>query len=172
MATSNKTFSEKQEKLIANELGGYQVGMSGAGAANPGDVRTYDWLVECKTHTEPDQSILFDIDVWKKIQNEAMAMHRKPVLVVDDGSQTIAKTWCLCRSANLNLSGVVTVDLPNKIRKNISCKHDKLIKHLKDSAKSVIIPGKFYQDIAYEVHWADDDVVILPFHLFKEIFEK
>ena len=92
---NNKEFSTKQEKLIASELGGYPVSGSGARPCAPRDVKTYEWLVECKTHTKPDQSILFDINVWKKITDEAMATHRKPVLVVDDGSQSISRTWCL-----------------------------------------------------------------------------
>lgn len=171
----NKAYSSKQEKLIANELGGYPVGLSGAGAANPGDVKTYDWLVECKTHTKSDQSILFDLDVWKKIQNEATGIHRKPVLIVDDGSQTIDKTWCLCKASNLNMSGAIAVDLPMSIRKNITCKHDKLINGLKEISRTNIIQrDTFYSSsyVIYEVNWGGHDVAIMPFATFKELIEK
>ncbi len=171
---STKDYSSKQEKLVANELGGYPVGMSGAGAANPGDVKTYDWLIECKTHTKPDQSILFDLLVWQKIENEAMGIHRKPVLIVDDGSQSISKTWCLCRSANLNVSGAISGDLPVAIRKNITCKHDKLVNGLKEIAKMGINGNTFYGSsyLMYEVKWNNEDVLIMPFATFKELFEK
>lgn len=173
MAESTKTFSIKQEKLIASELGGYPVSGSGARPCAPGDVKTYDWLVECKTHTKPDQSILFDINVWNKICDEAMATHRKPVLVVDDGSQSINRTWCLCRENNIPLAGILTADFPSAIRKNITCKHGKLDKALKDAAKGTALDGSnFYIGAAFEVHWNDEDLIVLPFKLFKELFEK
>lgn len=173
MAANNKIFSSKQEKMVAKELGGYQIGGSGAVPCAPGDVKTYEWLVECKTHTEPDHNIFFDLAVWKKIENEAMGMQRKPVLVVDDGSQSAKKTWCLCRQSNLNLSGVVTTDLPVKIRKNISCKHDTLSDTLKKKSKGIVVPGtSFYEHVIYEVEWGDEFVVILPLKTFKELFEK
>ena len=173
MAENNKTFSNKQEKMIAKELGGYPIGGSGAMPGAPGDVKTYEWLVECKTHTKPDHTIFFDLGVWEKIQKEAMAMHRKPVLIVDDGSQSASKTWCLCRAANLNLTGgVVTTDLPVTIKKNISCKHDKLQSALKDQTKKIVIQGGFYETAVYEATWGGEQVIVLPLSTFKELFEK
>lgn len=171
---NTKEFSKKQEKMIAKELGGYPVGLSGAGAANPGDVRTYEWLVECKTHTSPDHSILFDLDVWKKIQQEAFGFQRKPVLIVDDGSQSIDKTWCLCRSDNLNLSGVIAVSLPMSVRKNITCRHEKLEKGLKEAIKGKIEENTFFYNcqVVYETEWAGKDVTVMPFKVFKELFDK
>ena len=135
----------------------------------PGDVKTYDWLIECKTHAEPDKPILFNLDVWKKIENEAMGMQRKPVLIVDDGSQSINKTWCLCRASNINLRATISTQLPMTIRKNISCKHDKLESALKQQTKGAI--GEFYTNAVFEVNWGDEEVVVLPFCVFKEIFE-
>lgn len=169
---NNKQFSEKQEKLIASELGGYQISGSGSRPFAPGDVKTYEWLIECKTHTKPDQNILFDINVWKKIEDEAMATQRKPVLVVDDGSQSVSRTWCLCRANNINLTGFITLELPMKIRKNITCKHDKLVKGLKDGSKGLVFSEGFYQDAVYETHWGDEDVLVMPFKIFKELFEQ
>lgn len=165
-----KYFSEKQEGLVAKALGGVMIRLSGAGPANPGDVQTYDWLVECKTHTEPDHPIFFDLAVWKKIEDEAMAMHRKPVLIVDDGSQQSSRTWCLCRAANLNLGKVITIDLPIKIRKNISCKEAKLTQMLKENTKRYI--GQFYEGAAYLADWGGEEVVVLPLKLFAELFEE
>ena len=167
---TTKFFSNKQEKLIANELGGYPVGLSGAGPANPGDVRTYDWLVECKTHTSPDHNIIFNLDVWKKIEDEAMAMHRKPVLIVDDGSQSLKKTWCLCRANNIDLSGTISADLPLQVKKNITCKQDKLASHLVDSTKEFMCD--LYEYAVYEVEWNNETVIVMPFETFKEKFEK
>lgn len=175
MAEGNtKEFSKAQEKMVANELGGYPVGLSGAGPANPGDVKTWDWLVECKTHTKPDQSIAFNLDVWEKIKKEAMGVSRKPVLVVDDGSQTKARTWCLCRSANINLYGSLSIELPMSVRKNISCKHDKLLDGLKAMTKADIQGNTFYGSsyIVYETNWAGEDVTIMPLATFKELFDR
>ena len=170
MSEATKVFSSKQEKMVADVLGGYPIGGSGAFAGAPGDVKTYDWLVECKTHTEPDQNIFFDLAVWKKIENEAMAMHRRPVLIVDDGSQKENKTWCLCRASNINLSAIISVDLPIKIRKNITCKHDKLVESLNANSKRYL--GQFYEAAVYAAEWDNEEVVICPLTTFKELFEK
>lgn len=172
MAESTKTFSNRQEKLIAKELDGCQVGGSGAAPCVPGDVRTDEWLIECKTHTKPDQSIFFDLQVWEKIKKEAMGTHRKPALIVDDGSQTLQKTWCLCRAANLNLGSTLLTDFPATIRKNVSCKHDKLSSKLKLAIKGSIMPDAFYITYGFEVEWAGETVIILPFESFKELYNK
>ena len=167
---STKEYSKKQEKMIADELGGYPVGLSGAGPANPGDVRTYDWLVECKTHTAPGHSIFFDIDVWKKIESESLGIHRKTVLVVDDGSQLAENTWCLCRSNNLKLTTSVSIELPVKIRKNITCSNVKLSEALTKATKQYV--GTFYENAIFEANWNNESVAIMPLHTFKELFEK
>lgn len=171
MADNMKEFSNRQEKMVADALGGYKIGGSGAMPTAPGDVKTYDWLVECKTHATSDRPIFFSADVWKKINDEAMATHRKPVLIVDDGSQKANRTWCLCHSKNLNLSGVMLTDLPVTIRKNISCKHDKLKSDL-DAKTKQYSGGFFYHYTIYEVEWEGSAVSIMPLSVFKELFEK
>lgn len=172
MADNNKTFSNKQEAMVADALGGYQIGGSGAMPTAPGDVKTYDWLVECKTHTTTDHTIFFDIDVWEKIKNEAMGMSRKPVLIVDDGSQSESKTWCLCNTMNLNLSRCVTADLPGAVKKNISFKHEKLVEGLKGPKEEFVDPIEFYEYAIYETSWGGSDVCIMPLSVFKELFEQ
>jgi len=167
---STKHYSSIQEKMVAKELGGYQVGGSGAFPTAPGDVTTYEWLIECKTHTEPGHTIFFDLDVWKKIQQEAMAMHRKPVLIVDDGSQSVDKTWCLCRSANLNKASIIATPFPRAIRKNVSAKHEVLRDELEKATKRYI--GEFFQGGVYEFDWGGETVNLMPLTVFKEIFEK
>ena len=166
---STKVFSNKQEKMVAQELGGYQVGGSGAAPGVPGDVRTYEWLVECKTHMEPDHNIAFNASVWNKIKNEAMGMHRKPVLVVDDGSQKANKTWCLCNASNLNLSSYIAADLPMAVKKNITCSHSKLSESLSALSKQYV--GEFYRSVVFELEWEGSSVCILPLETFKELFE-
>ena len=170
MSDNTKVFSTRQEKMVAKELGGYPVGGSGAMPTSPGDVKTYDWLVECKTHTEPGHSILFNLAVWKKIQNEALPMHRKPVLIVDDGSQLAANNWCLCRAANLDLSKTVLLDWPVQVKKNISCSLSKLSDAFRIGMKPYL--GTFYDTAVYQINWANDKVVIMPLKIFKELMNK
>ena len=88
---STKYYSSKQEETVAKYLGWGVVSGSGSRAGKPGDISGAHFLGECKTHTQPNQQLLFDKDVWKKLQNEAQSTHRFPVLVVDDGSQKLIK---------------------------------------------------------------------------------
>ena len=106
----------------------------------------------------------------KKIKDEAMAMHRKPVLVVDDGSQKEANTWCLCRRNNIDMTGIIAVDLPFKVKTNITGKGEVLKTNLKDVTKRYI--GEFYTNGVYEIEWQGDTVVVMPLATFKELFEK
>ena len=166
---STKTYSSRQEKLIAKVLEGKVVTGSGARPVDPGDVKSYEWLAECKTHTEPGHTIFFDINVWKKICNEAEGIHRKPVLIVDDGSQKEKYTWCLCRPFNVNLTHVLVLDLPVSVRKNISAKHDKLESTLTSVTKTYL--GEFYTGGCYSVNWEGEEVCILPLSTFKEVLD-
>lgn len=65
MAT--KLYSNKQEKMIAEYLGWETVAASGARDFCPGDVRSADWLGECKTHVGVRDRILVDAKVWAKL---------------------------------------------------------------------------------------------------------
>lgn len=170
MSDSTKVFSTRQEKMVAKQLGGYPVGGSGAMPGVPGDVKTYDWLVECKTHTEPGHNILFNAKVWKKIKEEAMVMHRKPVLIVDDGSQSASNTWCLCNRHHINFDHVFTSDWPVAIRTNLTGTDDKLKEALRRASKHH--SSDFYTDDAFDVQWGEDRVAVMPLKLFKELFEK
>lgn len=166
---TTKTFSSKQEKLVASILGGAVVPGSGARPTVPGDVKSETWLAECKTHTEPGHNIFFDIKVWKKICDEAMALHRLPVLVVDDGSQKEKNTWCLCRSSSINKTNLMVMDFPASIRKNITCKDEKLKETLKQANRYL---GAFYIGTCFDVNWDGEDVSILPITTFKEVYDK
>ena len=92
---STKYYSSKQEETVAKYLGWGVVSGSGSRAGKPGDISGAHFLGECKTHTQPNQKLLFDKNVWDKLKNEAQSTHRFPVLIVDDGSQKINKTWCM-----------------------------------------------------------------------------
>lgn len=100
MPKGTKYYSDKQEKLVANYMSEdddiwCQVKGSGSRPNFPGDVLSKDWLAECKTHTTPNKPIIFVFRVWDKIYYEASGIFKKPVLVTDDGSQRLEKTYCM-----------------------------------------------------------------------------
>lgn len=125
MAT--KDYSNKQESTIADYLGWTRVAASGARDFEKGDIKSDDWLVEAKTH-ESETKITFNYKVWEKIQQEAMVLHKAPVLIVDDGTQNINHTWCLFSAhlipATCNRFSLYAL-LGNKVGKsNINCTHE------------------------------------------------
>ena len=90
---TNKEASTKQESMIAKSLAWKTVTGSGSTPFRKGDVVSDKWLGECKTHTSSGHKIVFDLDVWSKIKDEAQVHNRFPVLFVDDGSQKLSETW-------------------------------------------------------------------------------
>lgn len=70
-------YSNKQEKHVAKALGGKQTANSGATAFSKGDVRTDDWLIECKTKTTDSKSISIQREWIDKNEEEAFAMGKQ-----------------------------------------------------------------------------------------------
>ena len=129
LTTQNKKqFSSKQERTVADALGWSVVGGSGARLTEVGDVRSDEWLCECKTHTSPNHAIAFNLSVWAKLRNEAAAKFKYPVLIVDDGSQLLSRTWCMFRLNVFDLvkDTVAVVGLPINRTININFKYDEL----------------------------------------------
>ena len=92
---STKEFSIKQEKMVASYMGWKVVTGSGSRPFTPGDVNSYDFLVECKTHMTVQDRIVFHKQHWDKISEEALSKHRCPVLITDDGTQKSDSTWVM-----------------------------------------------------------------------------
>lgn len=69
-------YSSKQEKQVAKKLGGRQVANSGATTFSKGDVRTDNWLIECKTCTTQKKSFSIKLDWLIKNREEAFAMNK------------------------------------------------------------------------------------------------
>ncbi|MCM1226161.1 MAG: hypothetical protein NC320_01890 [Clostridium sp.] len=90
-----KYYSNKQEHMIADCLGWSVVAASGARRFEPGDIRSDDYLGECKTHMSEQSDIVIYKDVWRKISSEAVSVMKRPVLFVDNGTQKIKNTWCV-----------------------------------------------------------------------------
>nr|DAE87864.1 MAG TPA: hypothetical protein [Caudoviricetes sp.] len=92
---STKTYSNKQEKLIADALGWQVVSASGARNFHPGDIKSPKWLGECKTHISETSQISFKESTWMKLEAEADSEHKDPAYFVDNGSQSITGTWVM-----------------------------------------------------------------------------
>lgn len=108
---STKFYSMKQESAIASALGWSRVTGSGARINYPGDVCSDEWMGECKTHTTPGHPVIFNFAVWDKIEKEAMSQFKQPILFVDDGSQDLAKTWCMIDVTRMTIPETVELDL-------------------------------------------------------------
>ena len=154
----NRYFSDKQERQIASELGWSVVVGSGARHLYPGDVRSVEWLGECKTHATSNKPILFDMKVWDKISKEAAARQRYPVLFVDDGSQTLSKTWCMIPES---------VDIAELHPEIAIENYPKTIKATATFVNSLLDASKAYYCVA-----ENTTMYILHFRLFEELFKR
>ena len=163
-----KIFSSTQERLISDALGWSVVSGSGAAPCAPGDVKGDNWLGECKTHVNNAKSIYFNLDVWHKIESEAMFSHRKPVLFTDDGSQSLSTTWCVCRANSVEDIGLQVHPMKISSRKNISFDHLAEIANFKSIRRTS--PEAVRGDIfVFSTRWGDEDIYIMPFESFERI---
>lgn len=76
MRNDTRYYSSKQEKRVAKAIGGRQVANSGATKFDKGDVKTDEWLIECKTCTSPKSSMSVKKEWLIKNEEEAFAMRR------------------------------------------------------------------------------------------------
>ena len=74
MNRPTRFYSNRQEKKVAKTVGGRQTANSGATTFSKGDVRTDDWLIECKTATTEKSSFSIKRDWLLKNKEEAFAM--------------------------------------------------------------------------------------------------
>lgn len=111
MEHPTKYYSNIQEKKVADYLNWGVVPGSGATLFNKGDICSDNWVGECKTHTSPGNKLKFDFEVWNKIKEEANSRFKNPVLIVDDGSQDLDKTWCLIGITHPELFTEVSIEV-------------------------------------------------------------
>ena len=79
-------YSKKQENKVAKAVNGKRTANSGATAFSKGDVRTDDWLLECKTHTDFKNSFTIKHEWIDKNREEAFQMGKHhSALVIDFG---------------------------------------------------------------------------------------
>ena len=77
-------YSKRQEQKVAKTLGGRRVANSGATKFSKGDVTLQDWLIECKTCTEPRKSFSIKKEWFDKNKEEAFAMNKSYSAVAID----------------------------------------------------------------------------------------
>lgn len=76
MTHPTRWYSNKQEKQVAKLVSGKQTANSGASAFSKGDVKADNWLIECKTLTEPKKSHTIKREWLEKNAEEAFAMNK------------------------------------------------------------------------------------------------
>ena len=77
MNKPTRFYSSRQEKEVAKILKGTQVTNSGATPFSKGDVRTDNWLIECKTCTTAKASFSIKREWLSKNKEEAFAMNKR-----------------------------------------------------------------------------------------------
>ena len=89
---TTKYASTKQERKVAYELDGRIVIASGA-LDDKGDVRSSDFLVECKTTSKDFYT--FSYLTWDKLDREAMKLGLTPLLQIDlcDAEKPVTKRF-------------------------------------------------------------------------------
>lgn len=81
-------YSSRQEKLIAQKLGGKVVPNSGAIMFGAGDVALDNWLIEAKTKTSPSESMTIKKEWLEKNSEEAFAMGKEHSALIFDFGDT------------------------------------------------------------------------------------
>lgn len=166
---STKDFSNAQEKLVAEYLGEDWKVVTGSGAApcTPGDVIGPDWLVECKTHTVRVPNLIFNRHVWKKIKEEAVVKRRFPMLVTDNGTQRLDKTWILIKEIHIPTNDEHVI-LPLEVRSTVNLIVD--ISEVEAMFKSACIERKHSHDnFLFRCKLDKDDCVIMKLTTFSKL---
>jgi len=159
MDKPTKFYSEKQENLIAGFLGWKTVAASGARSFNQGDIKSDRFLGECKTHTESKDTVFFLSEVWKKINMEAFSNSRRPILFVDNGTQTVENTWCIFNRNLVLQDSAIEYEKIAYIRyttRGFNFNHDKM--------KSLLGDMK-----AIRLDWLNQPMVLMNLYTFKQI---
>lgn len=75
---------QRKEQNDAEDFGGFRTPGSGNKDGFKGDVKTDDWLIECKHTTRKGFRITNTL--WDKCHNEALLADRRPILSIELGS--------------------------------------------------------------------------------------
>lgn len=164
---TNKEASTKQEKMVANYMGWKVVAGSGNRPFTPGDVNSTYFLIECKTHTTEQTSIVFHKNHWDKISMEANAKHRFPVLIVDNGVQKPENTWVAFPARAINCQ-------TNKINETCNTSTSgNTITYNKEELNSLYRGNRI--DEAFTIlmeKFGNDKIAIMPLEDFREFYQQ
>lgn len=155
MSEPTKYYSSRQEHMVADYLGWSVVSGSGARSFNPGDIRSDDFLGECKTFTKESDDVYCYNSVWSKITEEATSVMKKPVLFIDNGTQQSQNTWCVVPERFIASAPSVNI-MDSKVANSL----------LKTSKTRVRFS---HMNVKYEFMMyrrvVNTDMIALPFHL-------
>lgn len=70
-------YSSKQENKVAKDVGGKTTANSGATMFDKGDLKTDQFLIECKTKTSNSESISIKKEWLDKLKDESLFMKKK-----------------------------------------------------------------------------------------------
>lgn len=109
-----KRRSQKQEKSVAKDFNAKVTVASGALWGMKADVRSDDYLIECKT-TEKDYYSL-TAKTWEKIESEAIRDHmRIPLMAIDLEDQDRIIVF-KPQDFGLDVSPIIMTEIPKSIR--------------------------------------------------------
>lgn len=167
MTATNKVFSAKQEKMVADFMGWKVVTGSGSRPFTPGDVSSYNFLVECKTHVEEQDKVVFYKKHWAKISEEARAKNRYPVLIVDNGTQKAKDTWVMIPKHLLPEKVFKIFGLVNTARSDSTITFNHL------TAQSLYKSGYNAEKINYFPEWCNDEqIAIMSLDEFRKLYQQ
>ena len=131
---TTKFKSNLQERQVASDLLG-RVQIASGALDDKADVRSKDFLCECKT-TEKD-SYTLKVDTWNKIQKEAYKLGLCPIMCIQTNDEGVNlrqnKMYCLMRKADFDyylarkLDSVLPVNEPSIIlmkKQSKVCRND------------------------------------------------
>lgn len=158
MSNPTKHYSDKQETIVAEYLGWKRVSASGARPFNKGDIVSDSWLCECKTHTAHVDSMKILKSVWKKLKSESMSCMKRPILIIDDGTQKIASQVVVVESKFFS-GPFFTVN---------AAKSDGFNLNASSITFPSIICGRMKKEkIIFAVDVNGDELLIMPIEFFK-----
>lgn len=167
---ATKYFSSRQESRVAAAMGWEVVSGSGARDFDPGDVIGDQWMAECKTHVTAGQKIKFMLSVWKKIKEEASSRFRYPVLIVDDGTQNLNRTWVMYPCDSIKANGTHFAMWTKIVKTNVSFDHDKQYQDYLDMRSYLEKVHNTVQYLVYDLEFDGQRVGVCPFRVFQEMF--
>lgn len=168
---TNKEASYKQEHMVADYMEWSVVSGSGSRPFKPGDITSDYFLVECKTHIQPQDTIVFKKAHWDKIQIESQSTYKRPLLVTDDGTQKSDHTWVMLPLSIINSCSVVNVvDGWN----NTSRSGNTIVFNHLDTKRLYEMKTVFEQTSVLIVRWSIDTdfVAIMPLSAYKEFYNR